>query len=79
MFLLERQVLARCQEHERRAAPPTRHLLLEGVWSRPYSKEQAFFPLHALREDKYWPLVGRIDNVTGDRHPVCTCPPMIEL
>ncbi len=35
-----------------------------------------FFPLHALREDKYWPPVGRIDNVTGDRHPICTCPPM---
>jgi len=57
-------------------APHTHHLLLEGEWSRPYSKEQAFFPLHALREDKYWPPVGRIDNVYGDRHMVCTCPPM---
>jgi hypothetical protein len=32
--------------------------------------------LHALREDKYWPPVGRIDNVTGDRHLICSCPPM---
>ena len=50
--------------------------MLEGTWSRPYSKEEAFFPLHALREDKYWPPVGRIDNVYGDRHLVCSCPPM---
>ena len=59
-----------------RNAPHTHHLLLEGTWSRPYSKEEAFFPLHALREDKYWPPVGRIDNVYGDRHLICTCPPM---
>ncbi len=58
-------------------APHTHHLLLQGDWSKPYSKEQAFFPLHTLREDKYWPPVGRIDNVHGDRNLVCTCPPMI--
>jgi len=57
-------------------APHTHHLLLEGEWSKPYSKEQAYFPLHALREDKYWPPVGRVDNVYGDRHVVCACPPM---
>ena len=59
-----------------RNAPHTHHLLLEGDWTKPYSREQAFFPLPALREDKYWPPVGRIDNVYGDRHLVCTCPPM---
>ncbi|MFQ5774467.1 MAG: aminomethyl-transferring glycine dehydrogenase [Kiloniellaceae bacterium] len=59
-----------------RNAPHTHHLLLDGDWAKPYSKEQAFFPLPALREDKYWPPVGRIDNVYGDRHVVCTCPPM---
>jgi len=57
-------------------APHTHRLLLDGDWSRPYSKEQAFFPLHTLREDKYWPPVGRIDNVYGDRNLVCGCPPM---
>ena len=57
-------------------APHTHHLLLEGDWTRPYSKEEAFFPLPTLREDKYWPPVGRVDNVAGDRHLVCTCPPM---
>jgi glycine dehydrogenase len=59
-----------------RNAPHTHHLLLEGEWSRPYSKEEAFFPLRNLREDKYWPPVGRVDNVYGDRHLVCSCPPM---
>ncbi len=57
-------------------APHTHHVLLEGDWAKPYSKEEAFFPLHALREDKYWPPVGRVDNVYGDRHLVCSCPPM---
>ena len=56
--------------------PHTPHLPLEGTWSRPYAKQPAFFPLRNLREDKYWPPVGRIDNVTGDRHLVCGCPPM---
>jgi glycine dehydrogenase len=59
-----------------RNAPHTHHLLLKGDWSKPYTKEQAFFPLAALREDKYWPPVGRVDNVHGDRHLVCACPPM---
>ena len=56
-------------------APHTHDLLLLD-WCRPYSKAQAFFPLHALREFKYWPPVGRIDNVAGDRHLICTVPPL---
>ena len=59
-----------------RNAPHTHRLLLAGEWTRPYTREQAFFPLRAPREDKYWPPVGRIDNVYGDRHLVCGCPPM---
>ena len=59
-----------------RNAPHTHHLLLKGTWTKPYTKEQAFFPLPTLREDKYWPPVGRVDNVYGDRHLVCSCPPM---
>ncbi|WP_101065899.1 aminomethyl-transferring glycine dehydrogenase [Roseovarius salinarum] len=45
-------------------------------WDRPYSREQACFPPGAFRVDKYWPPVGRVDNVYGDRHLVCTCPPL---
>ena len=59
-----------------RNAPHTHHLLMETPWSKPYTKEQAFFPLPATREDKYWPPVARVDNVAGDRNLVCTCPPL---
>ena len=70
--------IADAQNNLLRNAPHTHHLLVDadGVWSRPYTKEQAFFPLGGLREDKYWPPVGRIDNVYGDRNLVCACPPM---
>ena len=45
-------------------------------WDRPYSREQACFPPGAFRVDKYWPPVGRVDNVYGDRNLVCICPPL---
>lgn len=45
-------------------------------WDRKYSREQGCFPPGAFRVDKYWPPVGRIDNVYGDRNLVCTCPPV---
>ena len=51
---------------------------LVGSWERPYSREQGCFPPGAFKVDKYWPPVNRIDNVYGDRHLVCTCPPMSE-
>ncbi|MBT55397.1 MAG: glycine dehydrogenase (aminomethyl-transferring) [Mameliella sp.] len=47
-------------------------------WDRPYSREQGCFPPGAFRVDKYWPPVNRVDNVYGDRHLICTCPPMSE-
>ena len=56
-------------------APHTAGLLL-GEWTRPYTKEAAFYPVPAAREDKYWPPVGRVDNAYGDRNLVCSCPPM---
>ncbi|WP_286786625.1 MULTISPECIES: aminomethyl-transferring glycine dehydrogenase [Pseudomonas] len=47
---------------------------LVGEWSHPYSREQAVYPLASLVEAKYWPPVGRVDNVFGDRNLVCACP-----
>ena len=47
-------------------------------WDRPYRREQGCFPPGAFRVDKYWPPVNRVDNVYGDRHLICTCPPMSE-
>ena len=45
-------------------------------WPHPYSRETAAFPTPGLRRDKYWAPVARVDNVQGDRHLVCTCPPV---
>jgi glycine dehydrogenase len=58
----------------RHAPHPVEDLLGEG-WSRPYSREDAAYPLAGLRRDKYWPPVSRIDGGYGDRNLVCTCPP----
>jgi glycine dehydrogenase len=49
---------------------------LVGEWDRPYSREAACYPAGAFRVDKYWSPVNRVDNVYGDRHLVCSCPPM---
>ena len=57
-------------------APHHHRLLIDEQWTRPYSKAEAFFPMEGLHEDKYWPPVSRIDNVHGDKHVVCGCPPM---
>ena len=45
-------------------------------WDRAYSREAGCFPPGAFRVDKYWPPVGRVDNVHGDRNLICTCPPL---
>ena len=56
-------------------APHTMEDLVKD-WDRPYTREQGCFPPGAFRVDKYWPPVNRVDNAYGDRHLVCTCPPM---
>lgn len=57
-------------------APHTAEEALGDDWNRPYSRRRACFPLPGIAQDKYWPPVGRIDNVAGDKNLVCTCPPM---
>ncbi len=49
---------------------------IAGDWPHPYSREQAAFPAAWTREHKFWPAVGRVDNVYGDRNLVCTCLPL---
>jgi glycine dehydrogenase len=49
---------------------------LSAEWTHPYSRAQAVYPLASLRAGKYWAPVGRVDNVHGDRHLVCSCPPL---
>jgi glycine dehydrogenase len=60
-----------------RLAPHTMEDLVRD-WNRAYSREEGCFPPGAFRIDKYWPPVNRVDNVYGDRHLVCTCPPVEE-
>ena len=57
-------------------APHTAESLISDGWDEPYSREAAAYPLPWVRERKFWPPVGRVDNVYGDRNLVCACPPV---
>ena len=55
-------------------APHTLDEVTADQWDRPYSREQAVWPVASLRADKYWAPVNRVDNVYGDRNLICSCP-----
>ena len=57
-------------------APHTAEDLLVAEWDRPYTREQAAYPVPGLRHGKYWAPVSRIDGAHGDRNLVCSCPPV---
>ncbi|MFW5800455.1 MAG: aminomethyl-transferring glycine dehydrogenase, partial [Spirochaeta sp.] len=57
-----------------RNAPHTLSELTADEWHHPYSRQAAAYPLPWVHEHKFWPAVARVDNVYGDRHPVCACP-----
>ncbi|GGB86534.1 aminomethyl-transferring glycine dehydrogenase [Pseudoduganella buxea] len=57
-------------------APHTAAVLTSDNWDRQYSRETAAYPLPSLRKHKYWPTVGRADNVYGDRNLMCGCAPI---
>jgi glycine dehydrogenase len=57
-------------------APHTISDLVDETWDRPYARAVACFPVKRLLRDKYWSPVNRVDNLYGDRHLVCSCPPM---
>jgi len=57
-------------------APHTAASLLETEWAHPYSRELGAFPLAELKQAKYWPPIGRVDNVYGDRNLFCSCVPV---
>ncbi|MCK9589154.1 MAG: aminomethyl-transferring glycine dehydrogenase [Terrimicrobiaceae bacterium] len=57
-------------------APHTAAAVTADGWNRPYSRSVAAWPAPWLREHKCWPSVARIDNVYGDRHVFCSCPPV---
>ncbi|MDT7516000.1 aminomethyl-transferring glycine dehydrogenase [Rhodoferax mekongensis] len=59
-------------------APHTAASVIGAAWDRPYSREVGAFPVATLKAAKYWPTVGRVDNVYGDRNLFCSCVPVGE-
>ncbi len=57
-------------------APHSLDLLTADEWDLPYSRSKAAYPLDYIRNQKFWPTVRRVDNATGDRNLICTCPPL---
>ena len=68
---LHRGELARCATHPTPLPPSS-----APTGTAQYPREQAVFPVHHLKQDKYFPPVGRIDGAAGDRNLVCSCPPL---
>jgi glycine dehydrogenase len=64
------------QNNPLKNAPHTASQIASDKWDRPYSRQQAAFPTAWTREFKFWPHVGRIDNVYGDRNLFCSCVPL---
>ncbi len=61
-----------------RNAPHTQEVTVGDSWDRPYAREKAAFPLDWVRENKFWPMVSRIDDGYGDRNLMCSCTPIEE-
>jgi glycine dehydrogenase len=66
------------EENVLKCSPHTAQDLLADNWDRSYSRESAAYPAPWTREHKFWPVVGRIDNVYGDRNLFCSCVPVDE-
>ena len=64
------------QDNVLKNAPHTAAAVAADEWPHVYSREQAAYPLPFVRARKFWPTVGRIDNPYGDRHLMCSCPPV---
>jgi glycine dehydrogenase len=64
------------EDNPLKTAPHTAAALLKSDWPHAYSREEAAYPVPALRRGKYWASVGRVDNVYGDRNLMCSCPPL---
>ena len=57
-------------------APHTAKSAITDNWNHSYSREKAVYPLHWVKENKFWPSVGKVDNAQGDRNLICSCPPI---
>jgi glycine dehydrogenase len=59
-----------------KGAPHTAEVLTTDQWDRPYSRQHAAYPAKWVRQHKFWPAVGRLNHVYGDKNLVCSCPPV---
>ena len=75
MAAIERGALDRT-DNPLKNAPHTAAVVTADKWEHAYPRSVAAWPAPWLREHKFWPAVGRIDNVYGDRHVFCSCPPV---
>lgn len=57
-------------------APHTSRMVSADQWDRPYSRQTAAYPVDYLKENKFWPTVGRVNDSQGDRNLICSCPPI---
>jgi glycine dehydrogenase len=57
-------------------APHTQFVITADEWNHAYSRQEAAYPLHYVKENKFWPSVSRVNNTYGDRNLVCTCEPV---
>jgi glycine dehydrogenase len=57
-------------------APHTAMHIASSDWKHPYSREKAAYPIPGVKDYKFWPAVGRVDNAYGDRNFICTCDPV---
>ena len=60
-------------------APHTQEIAIADEWDFPYTRQQAVYPVDSLKQFKFWPTVGRVDNVYGDRNLMCSCPTVADL
>jgi len=55
-------------------APHVEQMVIDDLWDRPYSRQQAVYPLSFVRKNKFWPSIGRVNNAYGDKNLICSCP-----
>jgi glycine cleavage system P protein (glycine dehydrogenase) len=67
---------AKREDNVLKGAPHTAEVLTADRWERPYSRQHAAWPAKWVRERKFWPAVGRLNHVYGDKNLVCSCPPI---
>tara|TARA_Y100001968_G_scaffold149790_1_gene137051 strand:- start:6184 stop:9087 length:2904 start_codon:yes stop_codon:yes gene_type:complete len=67
------------QNNPLRRSPHTLSAIISDDWDRPYSRNKAALPLKDQHQNKFWPIVSRIDNAFGDRNLICTCTPLEDL